>query len=102
MVVIVGDKDVAGAVNKHAAGVAQSSAGGWTTVAAEAIASIPGHGLNSSCRDDHFQDTPAFGNEDVSATVLGHATKSLNHRTGSHSHRPNDSPGTHHVPDPAG
>src|SRR5438094_519546 len=34
LTVIFGDKDVDGAVNKHAAGVAQSSAGGWTTVAA--------------------------------------------------------------------
>src|SRR5438094_9253737 len=40
MVFIVGDKDVEGDVNKHAAGVAQNSAGGWTTVAAESIASI--------------------------------------------------------------
>ena len=67
---IIANKKIARTVEEDTGGK-QFGPVGRTTVAAEAIASIPGHGLNITRRSNYFPDSIVAGicNEDVTRTV---------------------------------
>src|SRR5439155_93976 len=65
------NEDVPGTVNVHVLRKIQCAADGRTSIPAEAIASIPGYGLNITRRSNYFPDSIVAGicNEDVTRTV---------------------------------